>query len=138
MSNKIAKAIRVNLQISICCMLVQLLEIYHGYCKRKPHSTNKSLCTVMSEVWHLHIIQSEISQEKSKIMNFEFCKRSYQPIWRYLHTEAIKRRGEISLHKHFNSLFQICWQLATSRANTTCWRLVCRLATSCEIFTCVY
>ena len=36
-----------------------------------------------------------------------------------------------------NSLFQTCWQLVTSRANTTCWRLVCRLATSCEIFTCV-
>ena len=34
-------------------------------------------------------------------------------------------------------MFQTCWQLVTSRANTTCWRLVCRLATSCEIFTCV-
>ena len=31
-----------------------------------------------------------------------FCKRSYQPILRYLYTEVIKRRGEISLHKHFN------------------------------------
>ena len=36
-----------------------------------------------------------------------------------------------------NSLFQTCWQLVTSRANTTCWRLVCRLATSRAIFTCV-
>ena len=34
-------------------------------------------------------------------------------------------------------MFQTCWQVVTSRANTTCWRLVCRLATSCEIFTCV-
>ena len=34
-----------------------------------------------------------------------------------------------------NSLFQTCWQLVASRANTTCRRLVCRLATSCEIFT---
>ena len=31
-----------------------------------------------------------------------FCKRSYQPILRYLYTEVIKRRGEIPLHKHFN------------------------------------
>ena len=30
-----------------------------------------------------------------------FCKRSYQPILRYLYTETIKRGGEISLHKHF-------------------------------------
>ena len=31
-----------------------------------------------------------------------FCKRSYQPILRYLYTEATNRRGEISLQKHFN------------------------------------
>ena len=30
-----------------------------------------------------------------------FYKRSYQPILPYLYTEAIKRRGEISLHRHF-------------------------------------
>ena len=30
-----------------------------------------------------------------------FCKRSYQPILRYLYTEVTKRRSEISLHKHF-------------------------------------
>ena len=53
----------------------------------------------MSLVGYLHIVQSEISQERSKIMNF--YKRSYQPILRYLYTEAIKRQGEISLHKHF-------------------------------------
>jgi hypothetical protein len=34
-----------------------------------------------------------------------------------------------------NSLFQTCWQLGTSSANTTCWRLVGRLATRCETFT---
>ena len=50
---------------------------------------------------YLHTIQSKISQQRSKIMNF--CKRSYQPILRYLHTETIKRRGEISLHKHFKN-----------------------------------
>ena len=31
-----------------------------------------------------------------------FCKRSYQPILRYLYTETIKGGGEILLHKHFN------------------------------------
>ena len=35
-----------------------------------------------------------------------------------------------------NSLFQTCWQLGTSSANTTCWRLVGRLATRCDIFMC--
>ena len=33
-----------------------------------------------------------------------FCKRSYQPILRYLYTKVKKRRGEISLHKHFKLL----------------------------------
>jgi hypothetical protein len=32
-----------------------------------------------------------------------------------------------------NSLFQTCWQLGTSSANTTWWRLVGRLATRYEI-----
>ena len=31
-----------------------------------------------------------------------FYKRNYQPILRYLYTEAIKRQGEISLHKHLD------------------------------------
>ena len=34
-----------------------------------------------------------------------FCKRSYQPILRYLYTETMKRQGEISLHKHFKSYY---------------------------------
>jgi hypothetical protein len=37
-----------------------------------------------------------------------------------------------------NKFFQSCWQLGTSSANTTCWRLVGRLATRYEIFTCVH
>jgi hypothetical protein len=36
-----------------------------------------------------------------------------------------------------SSLFHTCWQLGTSSADTTCWRLVGRLATRCEIFVCV-
>ena len=63
-----------------------------------------TLCTVMSQVLHLHIIQSEISQETSKIMNF--YKRSYQLILRYLYTETIKRRGEILLHRNFKGFVQ--------------------------------
>ena len=51
----------------------------------------------------LHITQGEISQERSKTTNF--CKRSYQPILRYLYAEAIKRRGKISLHRHFKVEF---------------------------------
>ena len=34
-----------------------------------------------------------------------------------------------------NSFFKTC--SATSRVNTTCGQLVCRLATTCEVFTCV-
>jgi hypothetical protein len=36
-----------------------------------------------------------------------------------------------------NSLFQTSWQLGASSTNTTCWRLVGKLATRCEIFTSV-
>jgi hypothetical protein len=36
-----------------------------------------------------------------------------------------------------NCLFQTCWQLVTSSAKTTCWRLVDELVTRCEIFACV-
>ena len=54
----------------------------------------------MSQVLYLHIIQSEVSQI-SKIVNL--CKKNYQLILRYLHTEAIKRPGELSMHKQFNS-----------------------------------
>jgi hypothetical protein len=46
-------------------------------------------------------------------------------------------RGErrlLWLRQVVNSLFYTCWQLGTSSANTTCWRLVGRLATRCEIF----
>ena len=56
-------------------------------------------CTLMSQVWYLHIIQSEISQNWGKIMNFYM--RSHQPILRYLDTETIKR--QISLHRHLNN-----------------------------------
>ena len=50
----------------------------------------------------------------------EDIRRSYQPILHQLYTEAIKRRGGISLHKHFNVL-----QLRTSLG-----RLVEKLVTS--------
>ena len=55
-------------------------------------------CDVTSMIF-AYIIQSKISRERSKIMNF--YKRSYQPILRYLYTETIKLRGEISLLRHF-------------------------------------
>ena len=71
-------------------MLVQLLEIYH-----------ENHYTLISQVWYLQTIQTEISEERTKIMNF--CKRSYQHILRYLYTEAIKRRGEILLRRHFKN-----------------------------------
>jgi hypothetical protein len=58
----------------------------------------------------------------------------YQTCWNNLATSLII---STSLLQVVNSLFQTCWQLETSSANTTCWRLVGRLATRCEIFTCV-
>ena len=39
-------------------------------------------------------------------MTMNFCKRSYQPILRYLYTEVKKRRSEISLYKHFKKHFR--------------------------------
>ena len=46
-----------------------------------------------------------------------FCKRNYQLILRYLYTEAIKRQGEISLHKHFNSPNQMAETFNTYFSN---------------------
>ena len=54
----------------------------------------------------MHIIQGEISQGRSKIMNF--YTRSYQLILRYLYSETVKRRGEISLHTN-SSGFEHVW-----------------------------
>ena len=53
----------------------------------------------MWELWYLHIVQSEISQDRSKIVNL--YKKSYQQILRYLLTDAIKRWGKFSLHRYF-------------------------------------
>ena len=41
-----------------------------------------------------------------------FCKRSYEPILRYLYTEVKKRRNEILWQKHFNDRTE--WQLDKS------------------------
>ena len=54
----------LNVQI-ICCMPCNFQIDYDRYCKRKPHSTKNSLCTVMSQVWYLHITHSKISQKRN-------------------------------------------------------------------------
>jgi hypothetical protein len=61
--------------------------------------------------------------------------RLYRTCWNNVATSLIISTRLLQV---VNSLFQTCWQLVTSSANTTCWRLVGRLATRCEIFTCVY
>jgi hypothetical protein len=58
----------------------------------------------------------------------------YRTCWNNLATSLIMPSSLLQVD---NSLFQTCWQLGTSSANTTCWRLVGRLATRCEIFPCV-
>jgi hypothetical protein len=58
----------------------------------------------------------------------------YRTCWNNFATSLIIQQGCLQI---VNSLFQTCWQLGTSSANTTCWRLVGRLATRCEIFLCV-
>jgi hypothetical protein len=58
----------------------------------------------------------------------------YRIRWNNLATSLII---STSLLQVVNCLLQTCWQLGTSSANTTCWRLIVgRLATRCEIFTC--
>jgi hypothetical protein len=58
----------------------------------------------------------------------------YRTCWNNLATSLII---STKLLQVVNSLFQTCWQLGTSSAKTTCWRLFSRLATRCEIFSCV-
>ena len=59
----------------------------------------------------------------------------YWTCWNNLATSTIISTRLLQV---VHSLFQNCWQLGTSSANTTCWRLVFgRLATRCETFPCV-
>ena len=83
-----------------------LLTYRQTFFLRKNYVVSKYIlhCDVTSMIFN--IIQSEIFHERSKIMNF--YKRSFQPILRYLYTETIKCRGEISLHRHFNGLKLTC------------------------------
>ena len=60
--------------------------------------------------------------------------RLYRTCWNNLATSLIISTRSLQV---VNRLFQTCWQLGTSSANTTCRRLVSRLATRCEIFACV-
>ena len=53
----------------------------------------------------------------------------YRTYWNNLATSLII---STSLLQVVNSLFQTCWELGTSSANTTGWRLVGRLTTRCE------
>jgi hypothetical protein len=55
----------------------------------------------------------------------------YRTCWNNLATSLIIATRLLQV---VNSLFHTCWQLATSSAKTTCWRLVGRLATRCELF----
>jgi hypothetical protein len=55
----------------------------------------------------------------------------YRTCWNNLATSLIISTRLLQV---VNNLFQTCWQLGTSSANTTCWQLVGRLATRCEIF----
>jgi hypothetical protein len=55
----------------------------------------------------------------------------YRTCWNNLATSLIISTRLLQI---VNSFFQTCWQLGTSNANTTCWPLVGRLATRCDIF----
>jgi hypothetical protein len=58
----------------------------------------------------------------------------YRTCWNNLVTSLVISTRLLQI---VNSLFQTCWQFGTSSVNTTGWPLVGRLATRCEIFTCV-
>jgi hypothetical protein len=59
----------------------------------------------------------------------------YRTCWNNFVTSLITSTRLLQI---VNSLFQTCWQLVTSIAKTTCWRLVDKLVTRCEIFACVW
>ena len=71
------------------CDVISMIFAYfskQNFSKKKKNNVNLKLPTHVKEVTN------------------NLCKRSYQPILRYLYTETIKRWGEISLHKHFKIL----------------------------------
>jgi hypothetical protein len=55
----------------------------------------------------------------------------YRTCWNNLATSLIISTRLLQV---VNKLVHTCYQLGTSSANITCWRLVGRLATKCEIF----
>jgi hypothetical protein len=63
----------------------------------------------------------------------------YRTCWNNLATNLIISKRFLQLltscSKLVDKLFQTCWQIGTSHANTTCWRPVGRLVTRCETFT---
>jgi hypothetical protein len=76
------------------------------------------------------MIQSWYNNNVTRLTTTQACNnivisRLYRTCWNNLATSLIISTRLLQV---VNSLFQTCWQLGISSANTTCWQLVGRLA----------
>jgi hypothetical protein len=111
-----------------------LSHIRYNTAAHVVNSTYQTCCKVVLT----SLIQSRYNKNVTRLRT-QCCNNIviwwlYRTCWNNLATIMIVSTRLLQV---VNSLFQTCWQLGTSSANTTCWRLVGRLATRCEIFTCV-
>jgi hypothetical protein len=112
------------------------------------HDCIELVGTTLQQVWYYQqgcykvvltsLIQSwynkNVTRLTTQVCNNIFISCLYRTSWNNLATSTtISTR----LLQVVNELFQTCWQLGTSSVNTTCWRLVGRLATRCEIIACI-
>ena len=109
-----SQTLYVNLQIPICCMLVELLEIYHGYCKKNSYRTKNHYA-----LWCYKYDICILFKVK--------CRKTLPPILCYLYTETIKRRGgwDFVALDTLRNLLITCFQVTgiwnSSSHSTTKW-----------------
>jgi hypothetical protein len=106
----------------LATILMALSDLLQG-CSNKSD-------TVMIQVWYSHVTRLTTQGCNNIVISW-----LHRTCWNNLATSLII---STRLLQFVNSLFQTCWQLGTSSAKTTCWRLVGRLATRCKIFACVH
>jgi hypothetical protein len=116
-----------------------IINAYNGLATyNKLDGVIRLVIKLFSQVWYSHDITRMLQGWRREVATILL----YRTCWNNLTSDII--RLVVTYNKSdnidkvvptvINKLFQTCWQLGTSSANTTCWRFVGRLATRCEIF----
>jgi hypothetical protein len=122
----------IRLTTQGCNNIVTLLE---QPCNKSDININKVVRTV-NKLFHTCYNNWECHDITRMLQGCDNIVMSYRTCWNNLATSLIIIINKVVAT--VNNLFHTCRQLGESSANTTCWRLVGRLATRCESFTCVH